>query len=189
MESFQAVVLVANGVEELETVTIVDILRRANIKVHIAGVQGTSEIACSQGVHLRPDTKVGSLLHHLYHAIIIPGGKKAAEIMQRDSDVGQLLVTNYNIGSKIGAICAGPLVLAKHKVGHGRRITSYPTFEKQLSCDYNYITGRRVVRDGHVITAQGPATAMDFAFEMVLQIYGESSGHEVVRQIKEDMCY
>jgi len=189
MEGYQAIVVVANGVEELETVAIVDILRRANITVHIAGVHGKEEIKCSRDVYLRPDTSIKACLGHLYHAIIIPGGERAAKTMAADYDVGNLLVTNYNIGNKIGAICAGPLVLAAHKVGHGRRITAYPKFANQLGCDFHYQDGKRVHRDGHVITAQGPGSAMDFAFEMVLQIYGESSGREKVRQIKEDMCY
>jgi len=189
MSSYHCLVIIADGIEEMETVIIVDLLRRANIQVTIAGTDGSGSVKCSQGVNLTPDRSVASCMNHLYHAIIIPGGKKAADIMMRDAKVGDLLSNNYNIGNKIGAICAGPLVLQKHKVGSGRRITSYPTFRNQLACDFNYMDGKRVCRDGHVITAEGPGSAMEFAFEMIQQIYGESGGIEKVRQIKDDLCY
>jgi len=188
--NFHCLVIVADGIEELEFVAIVDLLRRANIKVTIAGVEGTKQITGARGMFLTPETGVKACIAHLYHAVIIPGGKKAADIMQRDSLVGDILLANYNIGQKIGAINSGPLVLMKHRVGSGRRITSYPTYRNQLACDFNYVDGKRLVRDGHVITAQGPGSAMEFAFEMIQQIYGESGpGTEIISQIKTDMCF
>ncbi|XP_066914762.1 protein dj-1beta-like [Clytia hemisphaerica] len=176
----RALVLIADGSEEIEAVTSIDVLRRADIDVTVAGL--SDSVKCSRDVVISPDCPIQHVKNLFYDAVILPGGLKGAEAMCRSDDVKQILNMHHKAGNIIGAICAAPLVLQAHNIAKGKRVTSYPSVQRKLDIDYAYST-KRVVRDGNIITSRGPGTSFEFALEIVDALKGAACVH----QLKSDM--
>ena len=169
MDIKRALVLIANGSEEIEAVTSIDVLRRAEIEVTVAGL--SDSVKCSRDVVIHPDCPVQHIKNIFYDAVILPGGLKGAEAMCRSDDVREILNMHHKAGNIIGAICAAPLVLQAHNIAKGKRVTSYPSVQRKLDVDYAYST-KRVVRDANIITSRGPGTSFEFALEIVAALKG-----------------
>jgi protein deglycase len=166
----------AEGCEELEAVTIIDILRRAGIDVVTAGLE-PGPVRASRGVVLVPDTLLEHVMHDDFDMIVLPGGKGGADRLAEDQRIRDLLVRATERGNYIAAICAAPGVLAKAGLLTGRRATSFPGIldertDIELSKD-------PVVVDDRIITSRGPGTAMDFALELVRLLMGDTARSEV----------
>jgi 4-methyl-5(b-hydroxyethyl)-thiazole monophosphate biosynthesis len=175
----KALVPIADGTEELEAVTIIDVLRRAGISVTVASV-GTLQVTCSRGVNLVADRLIGACTGEDYDAIILPGGMPGAENL-RDSDaLVQLLRRQQENGGYLGAICASPAVVFEH---HGllsqKRATCYPSFAEKLKEAVS--VDERVVVDGPFITSQGPGTALAFSLKIVELLSEGKRADEVAR--------
>ena len=162
----KVLVPLAQGCEELEAVTIVDILRRANIHVVTAGLD-ENPVQASRGVMLIPDTTLDEALKSDYAMVILPGGLPGADNLGADSRINALLKKMAESGRFAGAICAAPRVLAKVGLLDGKKATGYPGFIDGGKFPKVNYTGTAVQRDGHIITGRGPGTAMDFALEIV----------------------
>ncbi len=168
----------APGCEELEAVTIIDLLRRAGVEVVSAGLDA-GPLTASRGVVLVPDTSLDEALRRDYDMVVLPGGGPGAERFDQDPRVERLLRTMADGGRFIAAICAAPKVLARIGLLDGRRATSYPGFvDKMARPGVTYLTDA-VVQDGKVITSRGPGTAMDFALHLVEVLAGEARRKEV----------
>ena len=174
----RALVLLAQGCEELEAVTVIDLLRRANIQVTTAGLDPHVVVA-SRGVKLVPDTTLGEALKHEYDMVVLPGGLPGADNLANDPRVVDLVRRMAKAGAFTCAICAAPVVLAKAGVLAGRRATSYPGCLDQLGLPDVTYTGEAVTRDGNVITSRGPGTAMDFALELIRALLDEETRRRV----------
>ncbi len=169
----------APGCEELEAVTIIDILRRAKITVITAGLDAQPVIA-SRGVKLLPDTTLEAVLQQDFDMMVLPGGLPGADNLNADARIHQLLKRMNTQGKYIAAICAAPKVLGDAGLLQHKHVTYYPNALTaiQLATTKQDLK-QGVVRDGQVITSRGPGTAMDFALELVEVLSGKTVRDQV----------
>lgn len=157
----------APGCEELEAVTIIDLLRRAGIEVTVAGLEAGPVLA-SRGVRLLPDTTLDTVAEASFDLIVLPGGAEGARRLGQDPRLTGLLTRQIAQGRQLAAICAAPSVLAQQGLLNGRRATAYPGFLEPLNVPGLALdTSAAVVVDGPIITSRGPGTAMDFALFLI----------------------
>jgi len=159
-------VLLAEGCEELEAVTVIDLLRRANVEVIVAGLDD-KPVTASRGTRIIPDCSLDKALARTYDMVVLPGGLPGADNLAADARVMALLKKMAQAGQFTCAICAAPVVLAKAGLLAGKRATSYPGCIEALNMPDVKSTGEAVVRDGTIITSRGPGTAMDFGLELI----------------------
>jgi 4-methyl-5(b-hydroxyethyl)-thiazole monophosphate biosynthesis len=160
-------VLLAEGFEEIEAVTIIDVLRRAGVEVVAAGIAGR-EVTGSHGIALHADTTLAKAAAETWDLIVLPGGMPGARHLRDDLAVQALLAAQHARGGRLAAICAAPIALARAGVLEGRRATCYPGFAGQLG-GARYVE-EPVVTDGSIITSRGPGTALPFALALVAQL-------------------
>jgi 4-methyl-5(b-hydroxyethyl)-thiazole monophosphate biosynthesis len=162
----KTIVLFAEGFEEIEGLSIVDILRRANISCRIIATKKAS-VTGAHGVTIIPDGVIHELILDEIDAVILPGGAPGYLNLAEDEKVLDLL-RNMNEKSKvIAAICASPFVLAKAGLLEGKKATIYPGMEDEIEKAGGIFTDEVVVTDGTIITSRGPATAIPFALHLV----------------------
>ncbi len=166
----------APGFEDLEAVTMIDILRRSGIEVVIAGLQD-GLIQGSRGVRIQPDTTLDAVLLQDFDMIALPGGMPGAENLKNDVRVIALLRRLSHAGKFTTAICAAPMALAAAGLLDGKRATSYPGFLENLP--NTVALPDPVVVDGLVVTSRGPGTAMDFALTLIEMLLGRSKREQV----------
>ncbi|HFD80074.1 MAG TPA: DJ-1/PfpI family protein [Gammaproteobacteria bacterium] len=166
----------AQGCEELEAVTVIDLLRRAAIEVVTAGLD-EGPVRASRGVVLVPDTTLDEALERDYDMVVLPGGLPGAEHLNADPRIRRLLRDMAAAGRYTAAICAAPKVLADAGLLDGRRATSFPGVLDGVG-GLSYVE-QPVVRDGRVITSRGPGTAMDFALALIESLAGKDARDQV----------
>jgi protein DJ-1 len=176
-EPKRVLVLLAAGAEEIETVTPVDVLRRAGADVVVAGVAGPLAVVGRSGIKLTPDVALDQVSGP-FDIVVLPGGGQGAEILALSAQVQRLLREQEESGGCIGAICAAPIALISAGVGRGKAVTSHPSVERELS-EHGQYRQDRVVRDGKLVTSRGPGTAMEFALTLVEELYGAEAAEEV----------
>lgn len=175
-----ALVLLAEGFEEIETSTIVDVLRRAGVDVTVAGIAGSSPVAGSRDMVFVPDCALEDAATPV-DVVVLPGGGRGAENLADDARVRTLLRDQVESERLVGAICAAPYALDQAGVLPTDAFTCYPGWEARLQT-----AGRQhdqVVESRHVITSQGPATAMDFALALVARLCGRARSLEIAREL------
>lgn len=175
----------AQGCEELEAVTIVDLLRRAGIQVVTAGLDN-KPVTASRGVILIPDTDLDSALQKDYDMVVLPGGLPGADNLDRDKRIHELLKKMANSEKFTAAICAAPKVLANAGLLSGKNATSYPGFIDKMDLEDTEYLEDAVVTDGKVITSRGPGTAMDFTLQLIETLTGKEKRDEVERALVRD---
>ncbi len=164
------IIPISNGFEEIEAISIIDICRRANIEVTIAGVENLETIG-AHGIKIISDTNIENISSDDFDMIVLPGGLPNAFTLAENEKVQSLLKEFKEKNKKIGAICAAPYAL--HTAGVlNENFTCYPSFENKIKLD-GYHSKDAVVIDSNVITSRGPATAMTFALEIVNILCGE----------------
>ena len=182
----KAVVLLAPGFEEIETSSIVDILRRCGIEVTLTGLQPTP-IEGSHGIKFMPDKNIDEVKAGDFDALICPGGAPGYENLRKDPRVIELVKDAFRRGKITAAICAAPAVLSDAGVLAGKKCTIYPGLESELKKGGGKPQKKAVVRDGNVITSMGPATAMAFAFELAKELVGERVVKRVTKETLADI--
>ncbi|MGE0080578.1 MAG: DJ-1 family glyoxalase III [Thiohalomonadaceae bacterium] len=170
----------APGCEELEAVTIIDLLRRAGIEVVSAGLEA-GPVQASRGVVLVPDTTLDEALRRDFDMVVLPGGGPGSDRLNEDPRVLGLLKRMADAGKYTAAICAAPKVLATAGLLEGRRATSYPGILDRIAPPGVTLVEDSVVRDGKVVTSRGPGTAMDFALTLIEILEGREKREEVER--------
>ncbi len=174
----EALVLVANGSEEIEAITPGDVLVRAGVAVTYAGLGGTS-LRGSRGLPLAADVDLAEVRGRLFDAVVLPGGAKGAANLAASPEVAEIVHTHRDAGRIVAAICAAPaVVLAPLGVLDGRRATCYPGLEANFSGRTAHATGD-VVIDGPVVTSRGPGTAMAFALDLAALLAGGEAAERV----------
>jgi len=170
----KVIVPLAPGFEEIETMAIVDILRRAEVEVYLAG---TTEppVASARGVKVIPDILIDDVPD--YDAVVLPGGNPGYMNLAGDERVLKLVKDAYKAGKYVAAICAAPSVLGRAGIMEGITATHYPGIDV-IGAKY---TNERVTRDGTIITSQGPGTAIDFAL-FLTEIFVGKTTSETVRE-------
>lgn len=165
----RVLVPLAQGCEELEAVTIIDILRRAGIEVVSAGLDD-GPVTASRGVRLLPDKTLDEALGQDYDMVALPGGLPGSDHLAEDQRVTGLLRSMNESGRFVGAVCAAPKVLARSGLLEGKQATTFPgVLQAENHPD---ITGHAVTRDGTVITSRSVGTVMDFALAIVEALQG-----------------
>ena len=167
----RVLVPLANGCEELEAVTVIDLLRRAQIEVVTAGLS-EGPIRASRGMVLLPDVPLAEVHTDDFDAIVLPGGQPGANNLEADVRVIAVVKRLAGAGKYVAAICAAPKVLAAAGVLNGRRATCFRGAIDAKAYPQVRLENSPVVIDGNVVTSRGPGTAMDFALELIRLLCG-----------------
>ncbi|KAL1544287.1 Protein DJ-1 C [Salvia divinorum] len=167
---------VANGCEEIEVVTVVDILRRAKVNVVVASVEKSLKVLASSGTQIMADKAIGAAADSVPDLIILPGGTLGVERLQRSRILKKMLKEQQLSGRILGAICSSPTILQKQGLLKGKRATAHPSVMSMLD---DAVSGVRVVIDGKVITGRGLATATDFGLAIVGKLFGSARARSV----------
>ena len=162
----RVLVLLAAGSEELEAVTVIDLLRRAQIEVVTAGLV-PGPVTGSRRTVLVPDATLDDVANQEFDMVVLPGGQPGATNLERDPRVLKLLKTTAAAGRYTAAICAAPKVLAVAGLLDGKHATAFPGALDAHQFPKVLLETRAGVRDGTVLTSRGPGTAMDFALALI----------------------
>jgi 4-methyl-5(b-hydroxyethyl)-thiazole monophosphate biosynthesis len=181
-EMSKVLIPLAPGCEELEAVTVIDILRRAGIEVTTAGL-AAGPVRASRGTVLLPDTTLDEALRRDYDMMVLPGGMPGSEHLKNDVRVIGLLKKMAAAGNYVAAICAAPMALHAAGVLSGKRATSFPGVLDRMPGTHIY-SSDAVVIDGKVVTSRGPGTAMDFALVLVELLAGRAQRDVVEAQLQ-----
>jgi 4-methyl-5(b-hydroxyethyl)-thiazole monophosphate biosynthesis len=170
----------AQGCEELEAVTLIDLLRRARVEVVTAGLDARP-VKASRGTILVPDTTLDAVLGQDFDMIVLPGGQPGADHLNGDPRIHELLRRFSTQGRYTAAICAAPKVLATAGLLDGRKATGFPgVLDAYPGVE---AVAAPVVTDGKVVTSRGPGTAMDFALDLIEKLAGADRRREVEEKL------
>ncbi len=161
----------ADGFEELEAITVIDLLRRAGFEVVTAGLHD-GPIQASRGTRHLADSVIDAVMERDFDLVVLPGGLPGADHLRDDERVQRILRRQQQKGGELAAICAAPKALIAAGVTEGRNITGYPGALDDSPGNYRY-TGSAVEIDGQVVTSRGPGTAMDFALTLIETLGGK----------------
>jgi 4-methyl-5(b-hydroxyethyl)-thiazole monophosphate biosynthesis len=177
----RVLVPLAEGCEELEAVTIIDLLRRADIEVIAAGLD-SGPVTASRGVRLLPDMTLDDALKLEYDMVALPGGLPGSDHLAADSRLTKLLRNMNESGRFIGAVCAAPKVLARSGILAGKQATAFPgVLQAEKHPD---ITGNAVTRDGRIITSRSAGTVMDFALAIIEALLGRQKRDSIEQSLE-----
>jgi len=175
----------AKGFEEIEAVSLIDVLRRGDIKVTVAGV-GKKLIFGANGITIQADAVVADMKSDDFDMIVLPGGWDGTHALADDEDVQRLLKEMKAKDKMIGAICAAPFALNKAGVLN-KNYTCYPSVEEEIRLD-GYSYDKKVITDGNVMTSRGPATAICFAIAIVEKLKGSDMADMLKEGLLADFC-
>jgi protein deglycase len=174
----RVLVPLAQGCEELEAVTIIDLLRRAEIEVVSASLDN-GPITASRGTRLLADKTLDEALQQEYDMVVLPGGLPGATHLDNDSRIQELLKKMASSEKFTAAICAAPKVLASSGLLEGKCATAFPGTLEKCSLSNTTIKYDAVVQDGKVITSKGPGTAMEFTLVLIELLVGSEKRQQV----------
>lgn len=182
---------VADGSEDIETVTLIDVLRRAEIEVTLASVTADTGVTLARGTRLIADTRLDALDDTLeFDAIVLPGGMPGATALRDSAALAERLRRQRERQGWIAAICAAPgVVLASHDLVRSHDVTGYPAFQAALMEAGGHLSQRSVVEDRRLITSQGPATAMPFALRLVQVLIDRSTAARIAEGLLTDIAW
>jgi 4-methyl-5(b-hydroxyethyl)-thiazole monophosphate biosynthesis len=178
----KVLVPLAPGFEEIEAITVIDILRRAEIHVVVAGTQAGPIEASRKTKHV-PDCTLDEVHPDDFDMIVLPGGQPGATNLRNDPRIRNLIGTLQAGNRRIAAICAAPTVLAACGVLKDRSATCHPSVRAEVASAAKRMSDERVVVDGSVITSQSAGTAMEFAFKLIEILCGPDKAAEVNRGV------
>lgn len=184
-EMKKVLIPLAQGCEELEAVTLIDLLRRAEINVTTAGLESGS-VTCSRKTVIVPDTTVDKILNDQFDLIVLPGGLPGANHLRDDKRIIELLTNQASDNKLIGAICAAPKALAKAGLLENKTATSFPNVLAELKLPNTNISDDAIVQDGNIITSRGPGTAMDFALYLIELLTDKETRLKISKQMARD---
>lgn len=178
----RVLVPLAQGCEELEAITITDLLVRAGVEVTTAGLDD-QPVTASRGTTIIPDTSIDTVLDQTFDLIVLPGGLPGADHLRDDENILALLKSHADKGKYIGAICAAPKAVAAAGLLEGKKATAYPGVLEALDNAQIEVKGSAIEIDGKIVTSRGPGTAMDFALTLIELLEGQAKRDEVNRQL------
>ncbi len=173
--------MVADGYEEIEMLTVVDVLRRAGIVCEIISVNGRKDVKSSHQVIVQADVLYEEADFDSYQGLVIPGGLPGTTNLGAHAGVCEQLKKACAQGKLIAAICAAPTVFAKLGLLEGKRAICYPDMTDELAGAI--VTCEPAVRDGNVITSRGMGTAIDFALAILAYFQGEEAAEQMAKKI------
>lgn len=170
-------ILMDDGVEEIEALTVVDILRRAEIEIDMISASDDRRVTGAHGIVIEADNIGNDVRFSKYDGVIIPGGMGNVNRLKANSHVSFVLKSFLSRNDLIAAICAGPTVLGALDILKERKATCYPGLEDQLNCAST--PSDNVVIDDNIITSKGPGTAMEFALAIVAYLKDQETADAV----------
>lgn len=178
-------IFMADGCEEIEGLTVVDLLRRAGIGIDMISINGKKEIEGAHGIRFQADFDKKEMDFGALDGIILPGGMPGTIHLGDDENVGKIIREFASSGKLVAAICAAPSVLGAAGILNGKRATCYPGFEEKL-------TGAKtvtepVVCDGNIITSRGMGTAIPFALEIVKYFTDDATAAKLADSVIYDV--
>ena len=174
------VTLLANGFEEVEALTPIDILRRAGFEVYSVGISGKTVVG-SHNIEVIADHTPATLPDKKIELLFLPGGMPGAKNLDESEVVDTLIKKTENEGGRLAAICAAPFILGKRGLLENKRACCYPGFENYLSGATVVTDG--VVTDGNITTARGAGVALDFALELLCLLKDEEIANKMAATI------
>ena len=178
----RVLVPLAPGFEEIEAITIIDVLRRAGIMVEVAGTE-PGPITGSHGITVTPDRPLAGADAGAYDLVALPGGMPGTLHLREHADVRRIVRELASRGRYTTAICAAPTVLAAAGVTAGRAITSHPSVAAELAQAGTTYRTDAVVADGPVITSRGAGTAIEFALTLVATLVDRPTAERLRQQM------
>lgn len=175
-------IFLADGFEEIEGLTVVDLLRRADIDIIMVSITGNLEITGSHQILVKSDVLFEKADFSDADMLVLPGGKTGTDNLTIHEGLDRLLKDFSSKGQMLAAICAAPSVLGKKGLLKGRKAICYPGFE-------DFLTGASkvdddVVFDGNIITSKGMGTAIDFSLEIIKKLKGEAEAAKIASSIQ-----
>jgi 4-methyl-5(b-hydroxyethyl)-thiazole monophosphate biosynthesis len=175
----KVVVFFATGYEEIEALAVVDVLRRAEVEVIMAGVEGKI-VKSARDIGIEMDALVSEVDMTQVDMIVLPGGGKGVENLEKSEEVKMIIKDFKTQGKYIGAICAAPSLLGKMGILKGHRATCYPGFEKYLEEAY---VNEEIVQSEKIITGVGAGVSLQFGLKLLEVLKGQ----EISEKIKKAM--
>jgi 4-methyl-5(b-hydroxyethyl)-thiazole monophosphate biosynthesis len=179
----QVSVFLANGFEEIEAITPIDILRRADIEVNSISITANKEVCGAHGIKIVADYLFDDVDFSKSDLLFLPGGMPGTKNLDEHQGLKNLIISHFNQGKNIAAICAAPSILGKLGLLEGKEAICYPGFENQLSGAT--LSENKVVKSGTIITAQGAGVAVDMALKLVEELKGKLLAEKIANSI----CY
>ena len=167
----------ADGFEEIEAISVVDVLRRAEIEVKTVSIMGKKEVLGAHNISVIADVLYEDVDYAGADMIILPGGQPGADNLNRSDELKKQIRGFYQQGKMLAAICAAPLVFGNTGILKGKRATCYPGYEKQLT-GATY-TNADIEIDNNIITGKGPGVALKFSLILVEKLLGKGKADEI----------
>lgn len=172
----KVIVFLAEGFEEIEAISIIDILRRAEISVTTVSITNNNTVEGAHNIQINADTVFDEVDFSDYDMLVLPGGMPGAKNLNEHEGV-RGIVKEFADSKIVGAICAAPMVLGNLNLLKGKRATCYPGFEPELI--EAIVTEEPVTIDDNIITGKGPAFAMNFTLSLIEKLSGKGTRDEV----------
>lgn len=177
-----ALLIIADGIEEIEAITPGDVLNRAGVNVTVAGV-GTLTPVGGHGIPMRAEMLVEDVGEILFDALILPGGGKGAENLHKSEWVNNAIKRHWEAGKIVAAICASPVVvLYPTGILNGKHATCFPGLERRFGPEVKNVD-TEVCVDGRLVTAKGPGVSIPFALRLVEMLCGGPIARDVGRRM------
>lgn len=173
----------ADGFEDIEALTVVDVFRRGGVAIQTVSVMEREWVETSHGVMVKADLVFEDVDFSDADLLLLPGGLEGSVNLKNHEGLKQVLMAQAAAGKRIGAICAAPMVLAAHGLLDGKKATCYPGFEKYLP--HAEYTGSLVQEDGNITTGEGPAASLPYAYTLLGYFVDEAK----VEEVKGGMLY
>ena len=167
----------ADGLEEIEGLTVVDMMRRVGIDISIVSMNDTLKVTGSHKIVMEADMLLKDVDVSAGDMFVLPGGLPGTTHLAESRELAEILKNAYAAGKYVAAICAAPSVLRGHVLLDGKKATCYPGFEDKLKGAE--VVFDQVVRDGNVTTSRGMGTAIPFALDLVSQLVSEEKAQEL----------
>lgn len=174
-------VLLADGFEEIEAITIIDTLRRADIKVHSLSVTNSLHVLGGHNIEVKADKLLADVISEKYKMVVLPGGGKGVQNLEKSAAVKTFVSDHTN--AEIAAICAAPSLLARYNLLNGKRATVYPDFENVLREHKAIVENNKVITDGNITTSRGPGTALLFSLKLVEKLRSAEVAHALAEKM------
>ncbi len=171
----------AEGFEEIEAVSIIDVLRRAEIETLVVSVTEKPEVTGSHGIKITADQLFEAVDYKTVEMIVLPGGMPGAQNLKNHNALGEQILQFNKSGKPLGAICAAPMVLGNLGILANQKATCFPGFEDQLTGAQ--VTAEDVVTSGKIVTGRGPGVAIKFALKIVETIKGKELADELGKKM------